>query len=248
MSSSLQLRQLEYSTGTRVQSRIEGVSPRANKVVELSQAARSSQRHATADARREHVRGRALSFVDGAGKLSTFRGVFLPVSLNIIGIVLFLRLGWGIAQTGWVGVMLIFAAGAIHLALTESSMFALATDAGDAVGPLKAGGVYFVISRALGVDVGVSAGILLVFARAVSSAFYFSALAEEVFESYYDAERRTTQAKERASCLLYLAYVSFAPLSSAWEALNIFPVQMLAFFCVCASIVVGVYGTLFSRR
>ena len=234
--------------GTRVQSRIEGASPRANKVVELSQAARSSQRHATADARREHVRGRALSFVDGAGKLSTFRGVFLPVSLNIIGIVLFLRLGWGIAQTGWVGVMLIFAAGAIHLALTESSMFALATDAGDAVGPLKAGGVYFVISRALGVDVGVSAGILLVFARAVSSAFYFSALAEEVFESYYDAE--AYDSGERKSIVFAISSIClFCAFVICMGGTKYFSRANISLFCVqCASIVVGVYGTLFSRR
>jgi hypothetical protein len=38
-------------------------------------------------------------------QLATLNGVFVPCSLNIMGIILFLRFGWGVGQAGVLGVL-----------------------------------------------------------------------------------------------------------------------------------------------
>jgi hypothetical protein len=42
---------------------------------------------------------------DGKNKLGTINGVLVPCSLNIIGVILFEKLGWGIGEAGWLGVL-----------------------------------------------------------------------------------------------------------------------------------------------
>ena len=41
--------------------------------------------------------------------LGTFNGCYIPCCLNILGIILFLKLGWAVGQAGILGVLGIFA-------------------------------------------------------------------------------------------------------------------------------------------
>lgn len=59
------------------------------------------------------------------GGLGAFGGVFIPVSLSIIGVILFFRLGWAIGEAGVLGVLSMFGIGTVLIVLTDISLAAL---------------------------------------------------------------------------------------------------------------------------
>jgi len=111
----------------------------------------------------------------GTGNLGTFAGVFTPSILTILGIILFLRLGYvvGSAGLGRTLVILVFANG-ISI-LTTISLSAIATNI-----HVKGGGDYYLISRTLGLEFGGAIGIVLFLAQSVSIGFYCIGFGEAV--------------------------------------------------------------------
>ncbi|MCA9989043.1 MAG: hypothetical protein KDE59_32280, partial [Anaerolineales bacterium] len=109
----------------------------------------------------------------GTGRFGTFTGVFTPNVLTILGIILFLRIGWVVGQAGLVNALsIVLLANAISL-LTGFSVSAVATSM-----DVKAGGNYFLISRSLGLEIGGAIGIPLFLSQAISVAFYIIGLVE----------------------------------------------------------------------
>lgn len=107
------------------------------------------------------------------GKLGTFAGVFTPSILTILGIILFLRLGY-VTGSGGVGrALLIVAVANVITILTSQSLAAIATNL-----KVKGGGDYYLISRTLGMEFGGAIGIVLYLAQSVSVAFYCIGFAE----------------------------------------------------------------------
>ena len=104
---------------------------------------------------------------DSSGTLGTFAGVFTPSILTILGIILFLRLGYvvGNAGLGLALLILLFANGIS--VLTSVSLSAIATNL-----KVKGGGDYYLISRTLGHEFGGAIGIVVFLAQSVSIAFY----------------------------------------------------------------------------
>jgi len=101
------------------------------------------------------------------GTLGTFSGVFTPSILTILGIILFLRLGYVVGSAGLARTLIIIGlANAISI-LTSFSLSAIATNL-----KVKGGGDYYLISRTLGVEFGGAIGIVLFLAQSVSIAFY----------------------------------------------------------------------------
>jgi amino acid transporter len=101
------------------------------------------------------------------GSLGTFAGVFTPSVLTILGIILFLRLGYVVGNAGLgQALIMIGLANAISV-LTSISLAAIATNL-----KVKGGGDYYLISRTLGVEFGGAIGIVLFLAQSVSIAFY----------------------------------------------------------------------------
>ncbi|KAF2262539.1 solute carrier family 12 protein [Lojkania enalia] len=93
--------------------------------------------------------------IGGTDKLGTFAGVFVPTTLNVLSILMFLRFGFILGQTGVLGMMgLLIACYAINL-LTTMSISAIATN-----GTVRGGGAYYLISRSLGPEFGGSIGIV----------------------------------------------------------------------------------------
>ncbi|EAT89004.2 hypothetical protein SNOG_03799 [Parastagonospora nodorum SN15] len=93
--------------------------------------------------------------VGGHGKLGTFAGVFVPVTLNVLSILMFLRFGFILGQAGLIGMMgMLMACYAINL-LTTMSISAIATN-----GTVRGGGAYYLISRSLGPEFGGAIGIV----------------------------------------------------------------------------------------
>jgi potassium/chloride transporter 9 len=79
--------------------------------------------------------------VGGVGKLGTFAGVFVPVTLNVLSILMFLRFGFILGQAGLVGIMGMLVAGYLINLLTTMSISAIATN-----GTVRGGGAYYLIS------------------------------------------------------------------------------------------------------
>ncbi len=101
------------------------------------------------------------------GTLGTFAGVFTPSILTILGIILFLRLGYVVGNAGLFGALGIIAIATAVSVLTSLSLSAIATNI-----EVRGGGDYYLISRTLGLEFGGAIGIVLFLAQAVSVGFY----------------------------------------------------------------------------
>ena len=99
--------------------------------------------------------------------LGTFGGVFTPSILTILGIILFLRMGFMVGSAGLMEALVIIAVANLVSILTSVSMSAAATNIA-----VKTGGAYYLISRSLGVRFGGAIGLVLFLAQSVSIAFY----------------------------------------------------------------------------
>lgn len=108
-------------------------------------------------------------------KLGTFSGVFVPTSLNVLSILMFLRFGFILGQAGLLGILGDYsselwlnagqmanqsAIGLLALSylinlVTTMSLSAIATN-----GTVRGGGAYYLISRSLGPEFGGSIGVV----------------------------------------------------------------------------------------
>ena len=87
-------------------------------------------------------------------KFGTFGGVFTPTLLTILGVIMYLRLGWVVGNAGLVGAWLIIVMSFLITLCTALSMSAITTNI-----RIGAGGAYALVSQALGLEVGGSLGI-----------------------------------------------------------------------------------------
>ncbi|CAK4084568.1 unnamed protein product [Aphanomyces euteiches] len=113
-------------------------------------------------------------------QLGTFNGVYVPCLLNIIGVILFLRLGWAIGQAGVVGMLTIFFVAELQAILTVLSASAIASN-----GAMRGGGSYYLVSRSLGPEFGGSIGLQFYLLYASGVAMYLVGLAEEVEQTWF---------------------------------------------------------------
>ena len=108
-----------------------------------------------------------------AGRFGMFSGVFVPNVLTILGIILFLRMGWVVGQVGlWGALAIVLLANAISF-LTGLSLSSISTSMN-----VRAGGNYYLISRTLGLEIGGAIGIPLFLSQAISIAFYIIGFTE----------------------------------------------------------------------
>ena len=109
------------------------------------------------------------------GTLGTFGGVFTPSILTILGLILFLRLGYVVGNAGLFRALIIIAIANLISVLTTVSLSAIATNL-----KVKGGGDYYLISRTLGPEFGGALGCVLFLAQSVSIAFYLIGFGEVV--------------------------------------------------------------------
>ncbi len=107
--------------------------------------------------------------------LGTFAGVFTPSILTILGIILFLRLGYVVGNAGLGMALVVVAMATVVSLLTSISLAAIATNM-----EVRGGGDYYLISRTLGIEFGGAIGIVLFLAQSVSIAFYAIGFGEAV--------------------------------------------------------------------
>ncbi|MCB2220283.1 MAG: amino acid permease [Bacteroidetes bacterium] len=108
-----------------------------------------------------------------AKKFGAFAGVFTPSILTILGVIMYMRLGWVVGNAGLINtIIIIFLAHVISLS-TGLSVSSIATDK-----KIKAGGIYYVLSRSLGLPMGGAIGITLFVGTALSISLYLVGFAE----------------------------------------------------------------------
>jgi len=122
----------------------------------------------------------------GGLRLGTFIGVFTPTVLAILGVVMYLRSGWVVANAGLGGALVIVIIANVITLLTALSMSALATNMRVGVG-----GAYYLISRTLGLEIGGAIGIPLYLSQALSVTLCAYGLSESLVAlmGYGDAKR-----------------------------------------------------------
>lgn len=111
-----------------------------------------------------------------AGRFGTFQGVWTPVVLTILGVIMFMRTGYVVGYSGLWLALVILGLSKLITTLTTLSLSAIATNI-----DVRVGGVYFMISRVLGPDFGGSIGLTLFVAQAVSVAFYTIGFTDAIF-------------------------------------------------------------------
>ncbi|KAK1165816.1 solute carrier family 12 member 8 [Acipenser oxyrinchus oxyrinchus] len=107
----------------------------------------------------------------------TWDGVFTTCMINIFGVVLFLRTGWLVGNTGVLLGMLLVSLVVVVALVTVFSGLGVCERC-----QVGSGGVYSMISTVLGGRVGGTVGLLYVFGQCVAGAMYITGFAESIAE------------------------------------------------------------------
>jgi solute carrier family 12 sodium/potassium/chloride transporter 2 len=102
-----------------------------------------------------------------AVKFGMFKGVFVPTLLTILGVIMYLRLGWVVGNVGLLGAWTIIL---IAFAITTTTTLSMSSIISNI--RIGAGGAYSIISRSMGLEIGGSIGLPLYLALALSVALY----------------------------------------------------------------------------
>ena len=107
-------------------------------------------------------------------KFGTFGGVFTPTILTIIGVIIYLRLGWVVGSVGLGGAIVIILLAHIATISTGLSIASLSSN----VHRIGAGGFYPLICRSLGLEMGGAIGIPLFISQTLGSSLYIVGFTE----------------------------------------------------------------------
>ncbi len=106
-------------------------------------------------------------------RFGTFEGVFTPTLLSILGVIMYLRLGWVVGQVGLFSALVIIIVSNFITLATALSMSSIVTNI-----RIGTGGAYSIITKSLGIEAGGSIGIPLYISQALSVAFYITGFTE----------------------------------------------------------------------
>lgn len=166
-----------------------------------------------------------------SNKFGTFSGVFTPAILTILGVIMYLRLPWIVGQAGlYMSIGIIVVAHIISVT-TGLSVASIATDK-----RVKTGGVYYMISRSLGLPIGGTLGLALFIGLSFSVSLYLIGFSES-FLSFWGFE--VTKTTIRISGSIALLSVTVITLISTNLALKTQFLIMLAIGLSLVSIFLG---------
>jgi amino acid transporter len=160
--------------------------------------------------------------------LGTFLGVFTPSILTILGVILFLRMGWVVGNVGLMPALMIVALCHLISLATALSLSAIATNM-----QVGVGGAYYLISRSLGLEIGGAIGVPLFLSQVLSVTLYAFGLAESLRLLWPGLP-------ERGIAALVVVTVSLVASRSAGLAMKIQLPVMVAIAAAMVSLAVGV--------
>ncbi len=96
-----------------------------------------------------------------------FKGVLVPTLLTILGVIMYLRLGWVVGNVGLLGAWVIIL---IAFGVTTATALSISSIVSNV--RIGAGGAYAIITRSLGLEIGGSIGVPLYLALALSMVLY----------------------------------------------------------------------------
>jgi amino acid transporter len=111
----------------------------------------------------EDTRAHGSQHAKTKNQLGTINGCYVPCCLNIMGAVMFMRLGWATGEAGMIQALSMLGIATLVTMLTGLSLSAIATN-----GDMGGGGSYFMISRSLGPEFGGAIGLCFYLAYTVS--------------------------------------------------------------------------------
>jgi len=106
-------------------------------------------------------------------RFGTFEGVFTPTILTILGVILYLRLGWVVGNAGFGGALIIILLAKVVTVTTGLSIASMASNI-----KIGDGGSYAIISRSLGLEIGSAVGLPLYLSQALGAAMYIVGFSE----------------------------------------------------------------------
>ena len=147
-------------------------------------------------------------------KFGAFGGVFTPSILTILGVIMYMRLGMVVGNAGtlFTTIAIILLAHIVSVT-TGLSVSSVATDK-----KIKAGGIYYMLSRSLGLPIGGAIGITLFVATALSIALYLIGFGESamvVLSDYLNIEEITTNHLRVIGSIALLVIVTIAYISTS---------------------------------
>lgn len=155
--------------------------------------------------------------------LRTIPGVFCPIALSMFSISLFMRVGFVLAHAGVWQALLQFGLCFVILFCTLLSVCSLATN-----GAIEGGGVYHMISRALGPEFGGSIGVLFFFANVIGNGQSVAALVEALVDSFGPGSKANAFQDTRWWRFLYGTIINLISLTTCLLGSSLF--SMATFF------------------
>ncbi|MBW2525558.1 MAG: amino acid permease [Deltaproteobacteria bacterium] len=141
-----------------------------------------------------------------SAKFGAFKGVFTPSILTILGVIMYLRLGWVVGNGGLVGAIMVVLLAHVISFTTGMSISSIATNR-----TVKAGGDYYMISRSLGMPIGGAIGLVLVIALSLSMSLYLIGFAESALDAFgFDNTINARRIVAGAACLVLTAITFFS--------------------------------------
>jgi len=151
--------------------------------------------------------------------------------LTILGVILYLRVGWVVANAGLAGTLIIVVLAHVITITTSYSLSALATSM-----RVGGGGAYWLISRSMGLELGGALGIPLYLSQALSLTLYSFGLAESIRIVWPGAPVQILAA------VIVILVVLLAVKSTVWALRMQLPIMVL----IGVSIAALVSGTSFT--
>ncbi len=106
-------------------------------------------------------------------KFGTFKGVFTPSLLSILGVIMYLRLPWIVGEAGLIATLGIILVAHLISVTTGLSIASIATDK-----KVERGGNYYIISRSLGLPIGGTLGMAFFVGLSFSISLYLIGFSE----------------------------------------------------------------------
>ncbi len=158
-------------------------------------------------------------------KFGTFAGVFTPDVLTILGVIMYLRLGWVVGNAGFLGAVAIILLAKSITIFTGLSMSSITTNI-----RIGAGGAYSIISKSLGLEAGGSVGIPLYIAQTLSAALYIIGFTESWMRVFPDHSYQLVATVAWAG-LLTISYISASfAIKIQFVIMTIIGLSLLSFF------------------